>query len=263
MTYRNVMLTVLVLATGIIATELRPPRHPALPVPTPEDEVAFQANRRVLETRIPELDLRDTTVGPAIDRIRQAARLGLAVNWQGLEDLRDRKVDIVLRNVAVGDAIQFVLCLDQYDVSYMPIPQAEFDIVSGTLILGAPRILMQRDPNQFPERLLRVRVYDVRDLLTDEYWGYASTASQTRAHEDARLHEVVGLVRQYAGMKNWAIETRSAGTHSSIMSLTSEPDGSAALNGFAGRLIAVQTTYGHMQIEAFLARLRAMHQGKP
>ena len=246
--YRNVLLTALVLLTAVVAIELsRPARTRA--APASDDEAAFAANRRVLEIRIPDLDLRNVTVGEAIEQIRRATRVPIAVNWESLDDLRKRPVDIELQNVTLGDAVQFVLCLDQYDTYQFPMPQAEFEVANGTLMIGASR------GGNFPERALRLRVYDVRDLLTDSYWGYQSTGGQTTARGDSRLDELQGLVRTYAGMKNW-----NPGMQSGSFS-GNEPGGLASMYGFAGRLFVVQTTYGQMRVEAFLERLRALDKG--
>lgn len=250
--YRNVLLTVLVLLTAVVAIELWHPAR-ARTVPAPNDEAAFQTNRRLLETRIPDLDLRNITVGEAIEQIRKATHVPIAVNWQSLEELRKRPVDIELQNVTLGDAVQFVLCLDAYDWAQFNIPQADFDVVNGTLVIGATT--QGHRPSGFPPRALRLRVYDVRDLLSDSYWGYLSTGGQDTARGDSRLDELEGLVEHYSGMKNWARQgvTGSFSGH--------EPDGFASMSGLAGRLFVVQTTYGHLRTEAFLERLRALDKG--
>jgi hypothetical protein len=251
--YRNVLVTLLVLLTGVVAIELwHPARTP--PAPAPDDEAAFQANRRLLETRIPDLDLRNVTVGEAIEQVRKATHVPIAVNWQSLDELRKRPVDIELQNVTLGDAVQFVLCLDRYDWAQFNIPQADFDVVNGTLVIGATR--QGNHLSGFPPRALRMRVYDVRDLLSDSYWGYQSTGGQNIARGDSRLDELQGLVQNFAGMKNWDPGPRM-GTFSGY-----EPEGFASIYGFAGRLFIVQTTYGHMRTEAFLERLRALNKGK-
>lgn len=251
MMYRNVALTILVVLTAIIALELARAPRPT-PAPTPDDEAAFQANRRVLETRIPELDLYNTNVGQAIELIRQATHVPIAVNWQSLDELRKRPVDIELHNVTLGDAIQFVLCLDQYDEFQFPMPQAEFDVANGTLMIGPGR--SGTTGSSFPARALRLRAYDVRDLLTDAYWGYQPAGGQNTARGDSRLDELQGLVRSYSGLKNWDLGPKF-GTYSG-----QEPEGQASIYGFAGRLFVLQTTYGHMRVEAFLERLRAMNK---
>jgi hypothetical protein len=258
--YRNVALTLLVILTAIIALELaRAPRR--VPAPSPGDEAAFQANRRVLETRIPDLDLRNTTVGEAIELIRQTTHVPIAANWQSLDDLRKRPVDIELHNVTLGDAMQFLLCLDQYDASYFPIPQAEFDVANGMLMIAAPGRRFAQNSN-FPSRSLRLRIYDVRDLLNDSYWGYDSTGGQNAARGESRLDELQYLVQTYAGMKNWQYGIRQGPNASGGGSSSGqEPNGPASVYGLAGRLFVVQTTYGHMRTEAFLERLRAKNTG--
>ena len=50
-------------------------------------------------------------------------------------------------------------------------------------------------------------------------------------------------------MKNYAWMSGSHGQ---------EPQGYATIMPFAGRLFVVQTAYGHIQVEKFLARLRAV-----
>jgi hypothetical protein len=250
--YRNVLHTTLVLLTAVIAVKLWRPSHTP-PPPAPNDEAAFAANRRLLETRIPDLDLRNVTVGEAIETIRKATHVPIAVNWQSLDELRKRPVDIELRDVTLGDAVQCILCLDRFNGVQFGLSQADFDVVDGTLVIGATS--RGNQTSGFPPRTLRMRVYDVRDLLSDAYWGYQSTGGQKMARGDSRLDELQNLVQSYSGMKNWERQgiTGSFSGH--------EPEGFASIYGFAGRLFTVQTTYGHMRTEAFLERLRALDKG--
>jgi hypothetical protein len=165
-------------------------------------------------------------------------------------EVRDRQVDIELHDVAVGDVLQFLFCLDRYDLAFYPYPQPEFDVIHGTVLIATS---VQGTSRTFPAGALTLRIYDVRDLLTDEYWGYQS-ADQSVFEGDSRLGELRWLVQNLAGMKNYELQS---GTHGQ------EPEGFASINSSAGRLFVVQTAYGHLQVEAFLARLRAAGRAHP
>lgn len=242
--YRNIVLTLLLIVATVIAVELARGR----PAPPPLDDRTqkeFTVARAVLERRIPELRLNGITVGQSIDEIHRLTGVPIEVNWTSLEKIRDRKVDIDLHDVAIGDALQFLLCLDRYDLAFYPFPQAEFDVVNGTLMVGTAAVT---DPaHTFPHGTLTVRSYDVRDLLSDQYWGYQSTGDLP-ADNAQRLGALSNLVQSFAGMKNYEWQM---GTHGQ------EPQGYATIMPFAGRLLVVQTAYGHLQVEKFLARLRA------
>jgi hypothetical protein len=243
--YRNVVLTILAITTSFIAIRLALPAAPPGLDPFKSERI-FQANRQVLEKRIAHLSLKNMTVGQAIEQLCAQAGVPLAANWKGLEQTRDRPVDSELRDVTFGDAVQFLLCLDRSDWSYNPYPQVEFDVANGSVFIGLGNALSAAPP-EFPARAMTVRIYDVRDLLTDEYWGYISTASVT-ANGESRLGTIAQLVQRHAGLKNWEL---SGGTndHGGL--------GVASMNWIAGRLVVAQSTYGHMRIEAFLARLRS------
>lgn len=245
--YRNIVLTLMLVVAIIIAIELARSR----PAPAPLDDRAekeFAAARAVLERRIPELKLNGVTVGQALEEIRRKTGIPVAVNWTSLDSLRDRQVDIDLHDIAIGDALQFLFCLDRYNTTGLfGVPQAEFDVVNGTLIVGKAAMLPP-GPRTFPSAAMKVRCYDVRDLVDDPYWGYQPASAQATQRE-SRLAALAVFVQQYAGMNNWEI----VGQGSSV----GWPSGAGTTKAFAGRLIVVQTTYGHMRTERFLARLRA------
>jgi len=241
--YRNVTLTLLLIFAVVIAIELaRPPKPPTMLVEAPLSDT----NRAVLELRIPELKLHQVTVQQAIEEIRRKTGIPIAVDWTSLEEIRDRTVDIELHDVAIADALQFLFCLDSFNSYDFPYPQTEFDVVSATLIISRSARVGSR--GTFPRAALTLRSYDVRDLLTDSYWGYQSTGGLTKQGE-SRLSELASFVENSAGLKNWESHPGSHSSH--------EAAGSAAVWGFAGRLMVFQTAYGHMQVDAFLSRLRA------
>jgi hypothetical protein len=247
--FRNIVLTVLLIVAIVIAAELARPG----PAPPPLDDRAeneFASARKVLERRISELNLHGITVQQSLELVHRQTGVPIEVNWNSLENVRDRQVDIELRDVAIGDLLQFLFCLDRYDQAFYPLQQPEFDVIHGTIVVGKS---VFNDSRTFPVGALTLRSYDVRDLLTDEYWGYESGPKPAKVG-DARLGELSWLVQNLAGMKNYEVQ---AGTHGQ------EPSGTACIYAMAGRLFVVQTAYGHLQVEDFLARLRAAGRVQP
>jgi hypothetical protein len=244
--YRNIILTLVLIAAIVVAIELAPP-PPAPPPPDNRAEREFAAARAVLERRIPELKLHGMTVAQALEEIHRQTGVPIEDNWTSLEEARDRHVDVELHDVALGDAVQFLLCLDRYELLFYPMAQAEFDVVNGTLMIGSSANF-NRPPRTFPTGTMTLRAYDVRDLLTDSYWGYQDSGQLTKQGED-RLSAIANLVQNFAGMKNYQL---LSGSHSN-----NEPSGSAFIGTFAGRLFVMQSAYGHIQVEKLLARLRA------
>jgi hypothetical protein len=223
--YRNIVLTLMLSVAIVIAIELGRPR----PAPPPLDhraEKEFAAARAVLERRIPELKLHGVTVGQSLGEIHRVTGVSIEVNWKSLEEVRDRKVDVELHDISLGDALQFLLCLDRYDSSFFPTAQAEFDVIDGRLTIANG----SASPPMFPPRAMTLRQYDVRDLLSDSYWGYQPTGSPTTAGAD-RLNELANLLQALAGMKNYQSATNAG-----------QPSGVASIMPFAGRLFVVQTT---------------------
>ena len=162
--YRNIVLTLMLIVAIVIAIELGRPRH----VPAPLDDRAekeFVAARAVLERRIPELKLHGVTVQQALEEIHRLTSVPIADNWSSIEQVRDRKVDVDFHDVALGDAVQFLLCLDRYDLAFYPLVQAEFDVVNGTLVIGSA--VENKPVRTFPSGIMTLRSYDVRDLLAD------------------------------------------------------------------------------------------------
>jgi hypothetical protein len=235
--YRNVVLTLLTVTAIYIAVRLSHPKPALLPV---DDEQIFQANRQVLEKRFAVLALRNTTVGGAIEQLCRGADVPLAANWKDLEGLRDHPVDIELRNVSLGDAMQFLLALDGL-YRYRSLP--DFSVANGTLVIAAHA----RQPYAFPVRSMTVRVYEVGDLLTDEFWG-CKLSGTIPADGDSRIQALQDLLQEDGGLVNWPRATGS-------LSMATQDD-FASITSFGTKLVVLQTTYGHMRIESFLAQLR-------
>jgi hypothetical protein len=242
--YRNVVLTLLLVVAIVIAIELARPRRSPPPAADPA-ELAFAQARAVLERRIPELKLQGMNVRQSVEEIRRVTGVPMEVNWETLGALGDRPVDIELHDVALGNALNFVLCLDRYSLVFYPLPQADFDVVRGVVMIAGAR--PSNSGAHIPAGVMTLRSYDVRDLLTDSYWGYQPTGDPTTQGEQRTL-EVANLVQGFAGMKNYQ---QLPGSHG-----RDEPNGLATITPFAGRLIVFQTVYGHMQVEKFLQRLR-------
>ena len=157
--YRNIVLTLMLIVAIVIAIELGRPRR----VPPPLDDRAekeFAAARAVLQRRIPELKLHEVTVQQSLDEIHRLTGVPIEVNWKSLEEIRDKPVDIELHDVAIGDLLQFLFCLERYDLAFYPMQQAEFDVVDGTIIIGCAT--NHSGPGHtFPTAAMTARTYDV------------------------------------------------------------------------------------------------------
>jgi hypothetical protein len=227
--YVRIMLTLLVAATAFIAVRLAIPSR-SVPVSVSTPGVAEAA----LDGTIDSLEFNATPAEQAVKVIEQKTGIHIVVNWDSLVKRGvspQSPVTASLQYVAVSDALHAILQAGNKD----------WRLTSNSL--GDTLTLSVLD--DVPRYRLSVRVYDVRDLLTDEYWGAKSEAAA--ATEIDRLNSLTGLVDTYV-----------RGERLDIQRLDDTGPPTPHVTGFAGKLIVSQTTEGHRRVEHFLAWLRRM-----
>ncbi|HZL36590.1 MAG TPA: hypothetical protein VFC78_14820 [Tepidisphaeraceae bacterium] len=238
--YVKVTLTLLLVVMATVAIELaRPPR----PVPPPADIPPIsRESAQAFARRIPELKLRGATTEEAMNQLGDKLHLPVLVDWTGLSALRIKRWDIDLHDVPLKDVLHLLFMpgtiLNTGPSSDQSWRGADFDVLNGVLVVTiAPR---------YPAMYLRG--YDVRDLLTDAAWGVESGAKAAEIHE-SRTNALLNLVSgNFAQMQNW---------NRAPMEGAWVPDGTANIGCVDGRLLVMQTSLGHRNVEEVLARLRA------
>jgi hypothetical protein len=120
-------------------------------------------------------------------------------------------------------------------------------LLAIAILIAIALRLWRHTPPAGPADAMTLRVYDVRDLLTDEFWGNHRSADAA-ASADARVTELVWLIREQSGMNNFepqqGVPTQGASRTATVLV-------------FSQRLCVVQSPHGQLQVEALLERLRA------
>ncbi|HWE97017.1 MAG TPA: hypothetical protein VG269_23850 [Tepidisphaeraceae bacterium] len=224
--WMNAMVTLLAASMAIIAVKLAVPRR--MSAPLREKNIVEQK----LMERIPELKLKGMAVDEAVKELGKIAGVNIVVKWEFPQDNRPRHriVDVDLHDISLLAALHCIVGEDMHC-------NAEGEVV----MVGPPWSFYSAD--------MTVRVYDVRDLISDEYWGSKSPQADAVPVEEARSHAIVRAVKDYTNIENWVqsgLSTR-AGPSSG---------GQATATACAGRLIVLQTTDGHLKVEKLLELLR-------
>jgi hypothetical protein len=257
--YVKVMLTLFVALTALIALMLARP-------PSPADPLAGRVEvPNSLNTVIDELKLNSASLERAVETLQQQTGANIVVNWNEFDATGiDRKqlVEVQLRNVTLLAALRVLFDhgrpgRGQHGEFRLPRYECEFN--GGVVTVFNPS-------HRAPELL--VRAYDVRDLLTDRFHAPpvavpdpgsnrvagvhpAGDEPQASSGSDGggpaeRLAELVALVQRDPSCADpmWGPSTFAAGA---LM---------PSINGWAGRLIVVQTAERHRNVGALLAELR-------
>ncbi|MDB5300767.1 MAG: hypothetical protein JWO87_2430 [Phycisphaerales bacterium] len=230
--YVKIVLTLLLAVSAFIAVRLAiPPRAAPVAVPAPG------AAEAALEADIDSLEFNATPAEEAVKVIEQKTGIHVVVDWDGLANRyavsRQAPVIASLRKVKVADALHVILLPHDLDA-----PLASVSVGDTITISAAEDV---------PGYQVSVRVYDVRDLLTDDYWGMKSPESEAAAMQNDRLRALVPLVSTYVHGDRQDIRTGNG------------PVQDFPVTAFAGKLIVKQTTGGHRRVEQLLAWLRRMH----
>ncbi|HET6247212.1 MAG TPA: hypothetical protein VFE47_05875, partial [Tepidisphaeraceae bacterium] len=92
----------------------------------------------------------------------------------------------------------------------------------------------------------RVRIYDVSDLLSDEYWGSKSDPAQRHLIDEARLASLASFV---------SLHLDGAGGIGAGGGAITPP---SSVEGVAGKLIVSDTPLNQREVETLLGWLRRM-----
>ena len=232
MMYRNTLLTALLIVAIVIAIELRPN-----PVATRMEPVIPEP-AQCLQRRIPTLTLRHTKVRDALEQMHKITGVEFSVDWLSIPAWDLEELNLELHDVTVNDALAQIFRINSSH-SNVPLEQVDFDVVSGCVRIA--------DASRFPAAVMTLRIYDVRDLLTDQYWGCASGPNPAEAQAD-RNARLCGIIESFSGSRDWEAQRQITRFH--------VPRGEASITFLAGRILVRQTNQGHRQVEAALERLR-------
>jgi hypothetical protein len=232
---RNILLTALLIVAIVIAIEMRATR----PRTQAEPELSAVV-QECLDRRIPNLVIYGGTYREAIEQMKRATGVPINVDWTTIPKWDAQKIDIELHDIALGDAVAYLFRMDR--MGFSDAEQVDFEILNDHLFITSSK--------RFPPSAVALRLYDVRDLLTDQYWGCASGPDPTQT-QLARLDALARLIEAFAGSRNWIMGSRRGGSHG-----LGEEFGYGDIRFGAGRLFVNQTTRGHRQVEAALERLR-------
>jgi hypothetical protein len=259
--YRNIMLTALVALAAVIAAELAPGRNRQQTTQPNRDE-------QLLATRVAEFSVHGVPLPQAVELLSKKTGVPIRAEWGPLKEYRDKTVTVDISDERLDEVIAAIFDTRRVNPDGLR-DFVDFDIVNGVLVISSMKGLAQ-------SRLVW-RLYDVRDLVADDYWGYpghtgevlaakwkdqqallafAPSSSITPASpdvRDARLLDLALLIRQGAGMRNWEY---TAG-YGVIL-----PAGHALVQPYGGRIAVLQTRYGHRKVEELLAHLRMPVQAK-
>lgn len=232
--YTKIMLTILIAASTFIAMRLAIPRA-SPPLVGGAPGLADAA----LDSKIDSLELNAVPAGQAVKLLEQKTGIHIVVDWDALGKQSvspTTPVTLSLKNVVTSDALNSVLQSDGKD----------WQLTCNTSGDTATIFVLDR----IPTLQTSVRVYDVRDLLADEYWGVNSSASEAQVNQKQRMDSLMNLLTAYAGAVGWDPSARFGGQQSEVVATEKKE--------FAGRIIVTQTTQGHRRVEEVLAWLRQM-----
>jgi hypothetical protein len=234
--YRNVILTLLLIVAVIIAFEFRPGHA------TTQSEPKLSATaRQILDRKVPNLVIRHGSPKEAMAALSDATGVKISVDWPSVPNWEKSKIDVELHDMNLGDALSYIFQMDRE--YYNGLEQVDFDVVDGIVrVAAAPR---------FPTGFMSLRIYDVRDLLSDDYW-MCGLGPDPIATQYQRADALETLIETVAGSRNWDMQASRGGSHG-----PGEEFGHGDMKVQAGRLLVVETTRGHEQVETALQRLRA------
>lgn len=233
--YVKIMLTLLVAVSAFIALRLAVPPAASPLVVAGAPGVADLA----LDSKIDFLELNAVPASQAVKVIEQKAGIHIVVKWDalGMQSISpSTPVTLSLQNVVTADALASVLQSDGKD----------WQLTCNTSGDTATVSVLDR----IPTLETSVRVYDVRDLLTDEYWGVKSEASEAQSNQKLRTDSLMNILTAYAGAVGWDPSDHFRGRQSAVVTTEKQE--------FAGRIIVTQSTQGHRRVEEVLAWLRQM-----
>ncbi|HET6246088.1 MAG TPA: hypothetical protein VFE47_00170 [Tepidisphaeraceae bacterium] len=186
-------------------------------------------------------DVELVTLDKAVAIISKAAGIPIAIDWPQLETAGyargDRHPVQILYGWTLRNALHSVFqsyspCANKNELY----PPLRYSMRDGTLLVS-----IDRDARQ-------LRVYDVRDLLTDGYWGTLPIPANASGFQTARMKDLCNYVacRLQTGI-DWGV------LPSGIVIPADRVD---SING---RLLVTTTPANHRHVERILASLRRMN----
>ncbi|HET6251170.1 MAG TPA: hypothetical protein VFE47_26040 [Tepidisphaeraceae bacterium] len=230
----------LLITIGIELSRTKPPVAPS----SDSWESPRAAALALLDHTIDDLSLENTTVRQIVDVLRKKTGVAIDVDWAALEKWNDTRIDVELHDAKLGDVIAFLFSYRRSCINDATI--ADFGVDRGAVVIAAAEKL--------PAAALTERIYDVRDLLSDEYWG-CSPGTLTPEIYNNRAQAICRVLHDGTEVQNWK-DTGMGGSRGSH-----EMDGEGTYWNWGGRLFITQTDYNQRLVESALTRLRTGKTG--
>jgi hypothetical protein len=231
--YVKLMLTLLVVATAVLAFRVSRPVVVEAPIPGPPGSA-----EAALDREMDPLPFWDMTVEAAVRKLQIVGNVKLDVDWDALAKAGINRGDHIVGHTNSSpfrETIETALTASHPGIRL--VCEGAGDTVSVTTETAFAKGLT-------------VRTYDVRDLLTDKYWGIAVAPADVPDMQEHRLESLIRVIEGSIGWRTW--EDRITAAVSQI------PGNGASIDAWAGRLIVTQSPRNHRKIERLLATLRQM-----
>jgi len=237
MKYVKVMLTLLVAATAVLAWVMRP--VPPVQVSAPN---VVPPNRfdEALGRMIDSIDIKDVPAQDVVRALHDKTGVDIRVDWETFEKsspsfLRTEHVTFSLTHVTLCDALDRVFNRDASGGR------------NGGRYVGFTSFgnTVEVRGDAPPSSGMIMRAYDVRDLLSDDYWGVKTPSGAETETQNARTRDLIDLVGNYVG----------SGVND--ITFSGIPQG-GHMESFGGRLMVTQTAVGHQCVANVLAWLRKL-----
>lgn len=233
MTYVRWMLTLIALLLSVIAYRMLFPGPIPPPIPAPDPVEAM------LDRRLPEFKVESMRVDHAVALLAKQTHIPIHVDWADVEvhvKFKDRHISLDLHNAPIWVVLKTIFGADWTNQG------VHFNAERGEVLVGLGTF--------FKAEEMHIRVYDLRDLLTDEYWDETTPPEKRDVVRHERASAMIFLIQSEAALRNYSFPGGSRNDDRSL-------DGFAWELEMPGQLVVGQTSYGQRQIEIAIARLRA------
>jgi len=149
--------------------------------------------------------------------------------------MKDLRVTLSLKDVPVWVALEMIFN------PYWAREGLHFDAIGDEVIVSLG--------GHFTRDKLKLRCYDIRDLLTDEFWGAKTPTEHADEVLADRSASIATLIEAAAGLENYPFAGGSRGDDAYL-------DGFGWNLNMSWRLFVAQTSYGQRRFEMAIARLR-------
>lgn len=233
MTYVRWMLTLIALLLSVVVHRMLfpGPIPPAVPTPDPMESM--------LDRRLPDFKVENMRTDDAVTLLAKQSHVPIHVDWADVQihvKFKDHPVSVDLHDVPVWVVLKTIFGDDWINQGI------HFNVENGEVLVGLGSF--------FKSEEMHVRVYDLRDLLTDEYWGETTPPEKRDLVRTERATAVIFLIQSEAALANHQFPGGSRADDGSL-------DGFAWERDMAGQFVVAQTSYGQREIETAIARLRA------